>query len=831
MVRIRAAIAKAVADAGTLSFKDLGPRVRKALALPLRSYARTDDPDPFPTVRQKFEGIFDNYLLYQAIYDLRRGWRVILPNLEKCALVTIDYDSLEENASHQAGWKDVPWISELTVPDRIRFLRSTLDHFRLEYALHSKELLEPDRLAEAAKQFGESLRDPWSFDGESTFAPAFLRVEKLHPKEYRRSASLGLTSAYGKFAKKFIREQFPDAAIGREEWDTFIAQLLRALVKADYLTTLTARGAERREVEVYRLKIDAIVWKPGDGKIVRRDAVKVRTYKAFQEQPNIFFQALYRTDFTQLKNLIGQDHTGQLNNDERLAREDAFRADWYTEGPLPRLDEDRIRNESISALFCSPTMELGIDISNLSVVHMRNAPPNPANYAQRSGRAGRSGQAALVFTYCSSYSPHDRHYFHDKEGLVAGSVEAPRIDLRNRELVESHLRAFALSEIGLPGVKTSVIELLDPDLPDQPMRPEIIKALKLSDAHLETLANRFHHVLGGLANTLAAESWFTAGWVRDRLADLSKDLDRALERWRIMYREARATLSKATKEIENGVHTPKSKEYRNLKRLLDQATRQRALLRNDTDGVNSEMTEFYVFRYLASEGFLPGYNFTRLPVRVFVSEHATGGDYISRPRLIALREFGPGNIIYHKGEKYAVNQVVMPEIANQVRHVRVCTSSGYWLDEGDSSLDCCPFTGADLTTDKHRLDLPDVLPLTESKAVPREHITCEEEERRRLGFKLQTYFSVPDGDMSRVLKARVKTGDDTLLNLSCIPAARLIQVNLGDRNKNEEGFPLDLVTGFWKSSTEDPENENEIRRVRVATHTTYCHTRHYVREL
>ena len=49
----------------------------------------------------------------------------------------------------------------------------------------------------------------------------------------------------------------------------------------------------------------------------------------------------------------------------------------------------------LPALFCSPTMELGVDISALNAVYLRNMPPTPANYAQRSGRAGRSGQAAL----------------------------------------------------------------------------------------------------------------------------------------------------------------------------------------------------------------------------------------------------------------------------------------------------------------------------------------------------------------------------------------------------------------------------------------------------
>ena len=73
-------------------------------------------------------------------------------------------------------------------------------------------------------------------------------------------------------------------------------------------------------------------------------------------------------------------------------------------------------NVFLPALFCSPTMELGVDISALNAVYLRNMPPTPANYAQRSGRAGRSGQAALVVTYCAAQSPHDQYYFGQPRG-------------------------------------------------------------------------------------------------------------------------------------------------------------------------------------------------------------------------------------------------------------------------------------------------------------------------------------------------------------------------------------------------------------------------------
>lgn len=819
VVRLRAGICKALSEAGgDLTFATLGEAVFKALRLPFLEYANRNEETTLAPIRRKYEQALQDYLLYRAVADLRRSWRVVLPNLEQCALLAVVYADMDEIAAADDYWWASPLLGPLTPVDRKELLCTILDFFRLEYAIHSENFLTQSRIRESERQFREMLKLPWTLDrNEELREPYFIRYDTLNKNARLFTKSMGPASSLGKFIKLYVKQKGISVNLKKEGYREVIMQVMRMLEDADYLKSFPARTEQNEEVPIYRLRLEKVIWKAGDGVTVRADVIKRRSYKDRTPKPNAFFQSLYQRDFASAKRLRGEDHTGQLGTDARLDREDRFRAEWYLDENKKIPDEARIRSESISALFCSPTMELGVDIGSLSVVHLRNAPPNPANYAQRSGRAGRSGQGALIFTYCSSYSPHDRHYFKEQKELVAGTVMAPRLDLCNRELLASHLNAMVVSEIGLPGLdasgeaKPSIMRLVQDDNDTMPLAPEVRSGLQIPARMFGDLKAQFKRVIHDFEDDLrvGGESWYSDQWIEQNLGKIADHLDDSLIRWRRLYRSARTILTKATQKIESGTLTLGSDEYRKHKRSQDQATRQLDLLRNDMFGSRTELSEFYPYRYLASEGFLPGYNFTRLPLRVFLPTGDSSGEFISRPRSIALREFGPLNIIYHNGRKYRVCQLVVQDAEGSLTEAKISTKAGYFLPADQKDLEICPFSGLSLGDNANKEHLHDLIEMAESRGEEIERITCEEEERISRGFDVRTYFTVDGGQIDRVRKALVKSSESNLLNLRYIPAARLVHVNTKWRSQKADGFVMGMVTGDWRSAP--PGEESNAR--------------------
>lgn len=813
VVQLRSAIHKALQNApqNQLKFSQLGTAVFNALNLPFAHFASLDQEPEFAPVRRKYEETFQQFILYRALADLERSWRIVLPNLEQCALLEIHYADLPEAATDNQLWKNTLVLSDLAPPQRLEFLSTFLDYFRLEFAIHSTNYLEYDRLREAEKEIRERLRAPWTLDeNERLPTPRVLRYEPLDRRSSVASASLGPNSSLGKYIRKFIADADPDSNLLKgNNYRDFIRGLCQSLVKADFLHQHESKADGGTRTSVFRLKIDRIIWKLGDGHTVKNDVIKRRSYKTTTLAPNLFFRDMYSREFVTSKQLRAEDHTGQLDKDNRLDREDRFKCDWWLDPETKKQrDEQKIRTHAISCLFCSPTMELGVDIGGLSVVHLRNAPPNSASYAQRSGRAGRSGQGALVFTYCSGFSSHDRHFFREQAELVAGAVHPPRLDLLNRDLLLTHLNALAISEVGLPGMdavegkQPSIKMLVDMQDTALPLTHAVTAGLRIPTTKFNDIKALFRRVLQDFAPDLAAKApWFSDSWIETSLTKLPDHLDEALGRWRKLYQTAISTLTRITRRIETGTVVLSSEEGRLLDRQQRRTMAQINMLVNELGPRSASLSEFYPFRYLAAEGFLPGYNFTRLPLRIQIPVNQSATEYISRPRTIALREFGPLNIIYHNGRKFRVNKLVLQSPENALGEAKISTKVGYFLTGEDAKLSVCPFSGIDLADNANKESLSHLIDMQESAAEPIERISCEEEERTSRGFEIDTYFTVENLD--RIRKAVARAGDDHLLNLRYLPATRLVYVNRKWRTAPNAGFPLGMVNGFWKPKMPD----------------------------
>ncbi|PKO20240.1 MAG: DEAD/DEAH box helicase, partial [Chloroflexi bacterium HGW-Chloroflexi-1] len=237
---------------------------------------------------------------------------------------------------------------------------------------------------------------------------------------------------------------------------------------------------------------------------------------------------------------------------------------------------------------------------------------------------------------------------------------------------------------------------------------------------------------------------------------------------------------------------------------MREARRQLELL--TCQNVRAEESDFYAYRYLASEGFLPGYNFPALPVRAFISSRSEG-EFISRPRFLAINEFGPDNVIYHEGAKYQINRAWLPAQEPEKRFVRakLCLSCGY-LHEGEAvNEEKCGNCGGAL--ESGGLYVVNLLEMPTQGTERRDRITSDEEERMRMGYDVQTNFRYaqgPDGRLRRRLASAVDVKQKKLLDVSYAPAATLWRINHGWRRRQEVGYRLDLKRGIWLGQNETP---------------------------
>ena len=793
-------------------------------------------PELFGPARIEAERAVRFLLGYRLLHDLRKGWRFNNPNLLQLNLVKVEYTGLEEltrpvehfalskeptplSPEARAGWE---LLRSLDPVSRVAVGRVIFDAMVRDLCV-SSDFLDPASQDRWKTVMFSHLTEQWSFGQDEKLATSRYLILDPRPDNNRTRKRDDLIG--GGPRSRLIRElrysdllsRTPDAETLRREVGGRLVEMVRAFLIA------AAPGGYVEKVQIdthlsgWTLKDTALAW------ILNTQPLEA------ESKANVFFRDLYAQITTMLSapdhplyDFEAQEHTAQVDSEKRKILEARFRMsprdqDWWKneshqQGPMIRLP----------VLYCSPTMELGVDISALNTVYLRNVPPTPANYAQRSGRAGRSGQAALVVTYSAAMSPHDQWFFHHADEMVHGVVKAPTLDLCNRDLIESHLHSIWLAAVE-NHIDTCIAPLLDLNHPQKPLQPDLETALTHPEVSARAAKAAREFILQ-VKHELQGADWFDDGFVDRVIASSARDFKKALDRWRSLYDATQKQIHTADLIAKGHATLPVDRE--NAKRRYLDALNQLKLLLKKTGGQNND---FYTFRYLASQGFLPGYNFPRLPLMAWIP--ATGrakagqednGSMVSRPRFLALSEFGPRSLIYHQGRMFRVTRAKLNvSTADHISgdsqlatvNALVCTACGYGhlgredKPEPDSSVcEHCrqPFTHESRVNDLYRIET------VETKAV--ERISVNDEDRQRQGFEIvTTYRFLPGpGGVEQRYEAAVIHEDKPVAKLTYSPSASLWRINRGWRRRRDPkklGFYINPLTGMW--SKEDAGEEAE----------------------
>jgi ATP-dependent helicase YprA (DUF1998 family)/very-short-patch-repair endonuclease len=807
IVLLRSALYQAVQKAGEagISHDILPQKVFDALGLDFSLYAV--DPEVRFAQKAETERALREVLGYRIYRDLKRGWRITSPNLEQCGLLEIQYTSLDEVCSTEDLWQNHhPALVSASPETRQRACCVLLDYMRRELAIKVNYLDSAHQ--ESLRQLSsQRLKTPWAMDENEKLEHAAILFPRprMREEEYGGNAFLSPRGGYGQYLRR--SSTFPEYndKIKMEETAAIIQGLLDAL-RTGGLVEIVLDARNPGEVHGYQIPASALIWKAGDGQKAFHDPIRVPRLPAEGGRTNPFFVDFYRTVSADLHGLEAHEHTAQVPSNVREEREKKFRA-----GNLP-------------ILYCSPTMELGVDISELNAVNMRNVPPTPANYAQRSGRAGRSGQPALVFTYCTMGSPHDQYYFKRPGMMVAGSVTPPRLDLANEDLIRAHIHAAWLAETGLD-LGRSLKDLLEISGKEPTLQVlDFVQMALNSESAKKKAYQRAKAILSTIESDLQNADWHSPTWLEGVFNQIPLQFNQACERWRNLYRAAKGQ-QKAQQRIIDDM-TRSADDRSQARHLRQEAESQLELL---TDSQNLVQSDFYSYRYFASEGFLPGYSFPRLPLSAYIPGRRIKGkddEFLSRPRFLAISEFGPRSIIYHEGSRYIINKVNLPlseageGLATQ--RAKQCPICGYFH----------PITTADGPDRCERcnalLDPPlvNLFRLQNVSTRRRDRINSDEEERMRQGYELCTAvrFHQRQSGEPAAHTARLDSGGKLLATLTYSGTATLWRINMGWRrraNRSQLGFMLDIERGYWAKQSEeesadaDPDDPMSVRTMRV----------------
>lgn len=490
-----------------------------------------------------------------------------------------------------------------------------------------------------------------------------------------------------------------------------------------------------------------------------------------------YYGRIYRSD--RLERIYSHEHTGLLEREERELLEEDFKSGAKPAAP--------------NLFVCTPTLEMGIDIGDLSAAMLCSVPPSTANYLQRVGRAGRKTGNAFCLTLANS-RPHDLYFQAQPEEMLAGQVLPPGCFLDAPEMLRRQIIAHAMDAWASQEAEMKTI-------PHQ-------TGLILGDAGKRSFPGRFIEYYRGNRESLAEE-------FLDRFSPYLSETNK--------NRLSEFALGERVPELVNDAFDNVQQELTELRNHQERARRRIQDIENDPDSSDNpeeekgelddmrkmlgrlsiELRHKYPLNVLTDEGVLPNYAFPEPGVRLesVVSHRGDDGaweyeprDYI-RPASSAIRELAPFNTFYADGRKVRIDEIDIGSRAQPLTEVwRMCAECSFMrLELNDQVVESeCPRCGDSNWSDAGQVRSLIHFRRSRSLATRLESSSVDDTEDREEAFYevLDLIDVAPDNYNGAKLIEDLPFGYELLKNLKLREVNFGLDVRTGQHSLRVRGQPI-----------------------------------------
>ena len=738
---------------------------------------------------------FTEFLKFLALSDIMQSEYFLDLNLEKLGILQIEYDGLETLSNHEVLTK-FEVFKKLTEEQRYDYIRGVLDVFRWSGALANDALIDTvNKFDDWESKFKEGIifdmnnihfsRVGFTFDMPVEKYPIFEKRQRLIFKSLSWHTTLLIS-----WTKKFFNiENFPEA-------DAIVRKVIAILEETKFLVTFWTK---KPEIKLYQIREGKILFTYNSKQKYQRCPKCYRTYyfKNYNKctkrnspelittevDMNHFYYRLYSQNPTIESEIHAREHSAQIEGQIREQFENDFQDNTIG---------------STNVLVCTPTMELGIDIGDLSAILMRNVPPDPSRYAQRAGRAGRKNQPSIVSVFCGTgfaKGPHDQYFYKEPEKIVSGKINPPNFLLDNKKLIKKHIHSVIIESLAIK-FPMKIGEILDlqntvDNFPIFNLYQKTIRdSIKSNRIELiSTVKKTFEKEVSNFA-------WLDDDFIYSSVDSFYSELDVIFDSFRAIYNRLLEEYKYLHEESLKSKHDTKGqREYIAInKKLADMRDGRRP---------------FDTFSFLKNYGFLPNYAFPSDSTLLTMYNYGSSEYHDNwRSSVIAIREFAPHNQVYFLGNKYSINKAMIKTDRGEidVDRIYVCDyCSEILIDAHYSNVDSlvkCPTCKQDINLGnfKSSIRFPHMF------SISKERITCDEENREIKGYEVTINYK---RKLSNISEYSLGYEDKVIGNITYEHNGKIYMVNKGshiriksDNRIELKSFNICSACGKWLTERE-----------------------------